>query len=293
MPATRSGAPLTARRRLGAELRTLRDRHGLTAEEVAGKLGCHFSKITRVELGQRGCGKSDFDALMEVYSVSGERQAELRDLLVRSTQRLPPWWRTYTDVISANYAEFLAFEAEALTCREHQIHFVPGLAQTAAYARAVTADGIAPLGPDQVDALVEVRMQRQERLAGDDAMRLEMLLMESALRLRVGGARVMVAQLSHLAELVEAENVTLQVVPWSAGARGASTGAFTLFSTDRDRSGDVAFTESAEATTVLRDDPLAVRRLGRLYENLSAVALSVEDSVAMVHRVRKEMMRDA
>ncbi|MFX4291497.1 helix-turn-helix domain-containing protein [Streptomyces bohaiensis] len=292
MPATRSGAPLTARRRLGAELRSLRDRHGLTAEEVAGRLGCHFSKITRVELGQRGCGKADFDALMEIYRAGGELREELRDLLVRSTQRLPPWWRTYSDVISANYAEFLAFEAEALSCREHQIHFIPGLAQTAAYARAVTADGIAPLGPDQVDALVEVRMRRQERLTGDDALRLDMLLMESALRLRVGGARVMAGQLTHLAELVETENVTLRVVPWSAGARGASTGAFTLFSAEGERVGDVAFTESAEATTVLRDDPLAVRRLGRLYDNLSTVALSVDDSLAMVHRVRKEMIQD-
>lgn len=145
------------------------------------------------------------------------------------------------------------------------------------------------LGPDQVDALVEVRLRRQQRLTEDEPLRLDAVVTEAALRLQVGGADVIRAQLRKIAALAQ-DNVQLRVIPLSAGARGVSTGAFTLFTTGDDTSAEVAFTESAENTTRLLDGPLALRRLGRLQRKLSDAALSSSDSLELAERIEKEMI---
>lgn len=292
MAVVASGSPLAARRKLGAELRILRDRQGLTAEEVGVHLSCHNSKVSRLELAKRACSKKDFEALMDLYEVDDTKRSELRELMIRGNQRVPPWWHKYNDVITATYEEFLSYEAEATSCREYQSLLIPGMAQTADYARAVTGRGVAALGPDQVDALVEVRLRRQERLTEKDPLRVELLILEAALRLQVGGPRVMEAQLEHLAEIWSLDNVLLRIIPFEAGENGASTGAFTLFATTSENDTDVAFVESAEATTSFRDDPLAVRRLSRLFRNLSEAALSAEDSVALIQRIKRELIKD-
>ncbi|MGO4748124.1 helix-turn-helix domain-containing protein [Streptomyces sp. 2MCAF27] len=287
MAVVSSGSPLTARRKLGTELRVLRDRLGLTTEEVASALNCHNSKVSRFELAKRSCTRRDFEALMELYEVDDEKRAELAELFTRGRQRIPPWWQAHADVISANYAEFLAYEAEAGRSREYQALLIPGLLQTEDYARAITSTGFAALGPDQVDSLVEVRMRRQQRLREDDPLVLEAVVTEAALRLQVGGAEVMREQLRHLAKVAELANVTFRVIPFTAGENGTATGAYTLFSDRDEDAADVAFIESAEATT-FRDDPLALRRLDRLFRNLSGAALTEDDTHKLIERVEKE-----
>ncbi|WP_411146426.1 helix-turn-helix domain-containing protein [Streptomyces sp. x-80] len=291
MAVVSSGSPLTARRKLGAELRILRDRAGLTTEEVGAHLNCHNSKVSRIELAKRMCTRKDFAGLMELYEVDDEKRAELTDLMTRAMQRIPPWWQAYADVISANYAEFLAYEAEASRCCEYQPLLIPGLLQTADYAHAVTGVSFTALGPDQVESLVEVRMRRQERLREGDPIVLEAVVTEAALHLRVGGTEVMRGQLRHLRQVAtDNDNVTFRVLPFEAGEKAASTGAFTLFGIGQDSATDVAFTESADNTTNFRDDPLALRRMSRLFQSLSAAALSEEDSAELVERIEKELV---
>lgn len=224
---------------------------------------------------------------MELYEVDGEKRAELTELMTRSMQRIPPWWQAYADVISANYAEFLAYEAEAVRCFEYQPLLIPGLLQTEDYARAITGPGFAVLGPGQVDSLTEVRVRRQDRLRDDAPVILDAVVTEAALRLQVGGRDVMRAQLRHLMEIAAQENVTFRVIPFEAGENGAGTGAFTLFSSGQENDADVAFMESAEATTI-RDDVLALRRLIRLFRNLSSAALPEHETVKLVDRIEKE-----
>lgn len=289
MAVVSSGSPLTARRKLGAELRILRDRVALTTEEVGAHLNCHNSKVSRFELAKRMCTRKDFAALMDLYEVDDEKRAELTELMTRAMQRIPPWWEAYADVISANYAEFLAYEAEATHCSEYQPLLIPGLLQTAEYAHAVTGVSFTALGPDQVESLVEVRMRRQVRLREEPPVTVNAVVTEAALRLQVGGPDVMRAQLRHLAELTSWRNVTLRVLPLTAGEKAASTGAFTLFGIGQDSVTDVAFTESADNTSNFRDDPLTQRRMSRLFRNLSTAALSEEDTQELVRRTEKEL----
>ncbi|WP_369206097.1 helix-turn-helix domain-containing protein [Streptomyces sp. PU-14G] len=288
MSVVQSGSPLSARRKLGQELRLLRDRVGMTTEDVGAHLNCHNSKISRLELGKRTCTERDFEALMDLFEVDREKYGELRELMVRGRQRVPPWWHAYNDVISANYAEFLAYESEAANCFEYQPILVPGLLQTAEYAQAVTGVSFTALGPDQVEGLVEVRMQRQVRLREDIPLRLQVVVTEAALRFNVGGDHVMRTQLRRLKEVAALDNVTFRVLPFSAGEKAATTGAFTLFSSGKDADVDAAFTESADNTTNFRDDRLALRQLSRLFRNLSSAALAEEASIEWVDRIEKE-----
>lgn len=289
MAVVASGSPLTARRKLGGELRLLRDRFGMTTEDVAAHLKCHATKVSRFELGKRSCSRNDFDALMELYEVDAEQRAELSELRVRGKQRVPPWWDAYNDVITVNYSEFIAYEAEAVRGAEYQPLLIPGLLQTRDYAHAVTQGGFATLGPDQVDSLVEVRMRRQQRLLEGDPLIFDGVITEAALRLQVGGPKVMKEQLQRLTEVVRLPHVSLRVIPFTAGAKGASTGAFFLFGMGQEGEGDLAFIESAENTAMMRESPISLRLLNRLFRNLSAAALSQEDSLDLVRRIEEEL----
>lgn len=289
MAVVSSGSPFTARRKLGNELRMLRDRAGLTASEVAGYIGCHNSKVSRIERAQRVCSRKDFTAMMELFEVDGEKYAELSELAKRAMQRIPPWWDAYADVISANYAEFLAYEAEATRCCEYQPLVIPGLLQTSAYAHAVNNVSFTALGPDQVESLVEVRMRRQERLSEDAPLALEAVVTEAALRLNVGGTATMREQLRHLRELAGQDNVTVRIIPFSAGENAASAGAFTLFGVGNDADIDVAFTESADFTMSYRDEPLTLRHLNRRFRRLSAAALAEDDGFELIERIEGEL----
>ncbi|GAA2664876.1 helix-turn-helix transcriptional regulator [Streptomyces lunalinharesii] len=290
MAVVSSGSPLAARRKLGDELRKLRDGLGMTAKDVGAHCNCHNSKISRIELAQRACSRKDFEAFMELYDVDEEKRAELAELMVLGLQRIPPWWQAYADVISANYAEFLAYESEAARCCEYQPLLIPGPLQTPEYAHAVTGVSFTALGPDQVEGLVEVRMRRQQRLREDVPVIFEAVVTEAALRLRVGGAAVMRGQLRHLVQMAGLDHVTLRVMPFEAGEKAAITGAFTLFGMQLGGEAEVAFTESADNTTNFRDDPLTLRRMNRLFRNLSAASLSEDDSVELVERIEEELV---
>ncbi|MFJ2111826.1 helix-turn-helix domain-containing protein [Streptomyces sp. NPDC087850] len=285
-----SVSPLTSRRKLGAALRKLRDQQGFTTEEVGAHLNCHNSKVSRIENGKRTCTKKDFEAFMDLFEVTEPMLSELRELMIKGRQQVPPWWYAYNDVISANYAEFLAYEAEAVHCFEFHPLVIPGSLQTADYARAVTGVGFTALGPDQVESLVEVRMRRQERLYEEGPLILDAVVTEAALRILVGGSEVMHGQLRHVREVSERDNIRFRVIPFQAGEKAVSAGAFTLFGSDGDGEADVGFTDSAESFLGYRDDPLTLKRLSRLFGNLSGTALSENDSRQLVQDIEKELI---
>ncbi|MCW2876960.1 MAG: hypothetical protein JWQ95_1060 [Sphaerisporangium sp.] len=289
MASAMTGSPLTARRKLGAELRVLRDHAGLTAEEVGAHIGCHGSKVSRVETGKRTCTANDFRGLMELYGINGQRRSELEELFKRGRRKAPPWWHAYGDVISANYAEFLAYELEASHCLEYQTVFLPGHLQTEAYARAVTSVGFAALGPDQVDSLVEVRIARQRRLHEEEPLLFDGVVTQAALEFRVGGLATQRAQLGHLLDVSELPNVSIRVIPYESGENGTYTGAFNIFKFPVEDDSDVAFAETVVGS-VFMDDARDLRRLNRLFRNLSEVALNADESLELIERIKRNVV---
>lgn len=223
--------PAVRRRKLGAELRALRTGAALTSEEAAGLVGWHQSKVSRIETGTSGAKPSDVRLLLDAYDV---QDRDLRELLLALAESADPgrhhWWNAYRAVLPPAYQDFISLESQAASMRTLETCVVPGLLQTRAYARAVTRAAAGNLTQSRLDALVEVRLARQDVLRGDPPLRLSAVLDEAVLRRRVGGPEVMRGQLRRLAEAARLPQVRLQVLPFAAGAHVGVTGPFVIFS---------------------------------------------------------------
>ncbi|AJE39541.1 helix-turn-helix domain-containing protein [Streptomyces nodosus] len=224
--------PAVRRRRLGAELRALRARAGLTSGQAAVLVGWHQSKVSRIETGASGVKPADVGLLLDAYEV---QDSELRDLLLvlagsEDGGGRQNWWHAYRGVLPPAYRDFISLESQASGIRTVETSVVPGLLQTPAYARAVTRAAVGTLEDAALDTLVEVRLARQDVLRADPPLRLNAVLDEAVLRREVGGPEVMAHQLRRILEAARLPQVRLQVLPFSAGAHIGLTGPFVIFS---------------------------------------------------------------
>ncbi|WP_433889862.1 helix-turn-helix domain-containing protein [Streptomyces sp. CA-111067] len=222
--------PTVRRRRLGSELRRLREAVPKSLDDAADVLECSRSKISRIELGQLGISVRDTRDLLDDYGV--EDQA-LRDYLLGLARdgKQRGWWDAYGQIIAPAYANYLGLEADAEYLRTFQSILIPGLLQTEAYSRAVIRANPALVRDDVIDTLQKVRAERQTILTrADKPARFWAIIGEAALRTPIGGAEVMRAQLDSLTEAVQRPNVTLQVLPYAVGAHAGLSGPFVIFS---------------------------------------------------------------
>ncbi|MFJ9589162.1 helix-turn-helix domain-containing protein [Streptomyces acidicola] len=224
--------PAVRRRKLGAELRDLRTRVGLTSIEAARLVGWHQSKVSRIETGSSGVKPADVRRLLDAYEV---RDREFRELLLilaggEDGGGRQNWWHAYRGVLPAAYRDFISLESQASGIRTLETSVVPGLLQTPEYARAVTRAAVEGVPDDKLDALVEVRIARQDVLRADTPLKLNALLDEAVLRREIGGPEVMARQLRQLREAALLPQVRLQVLPFTAGAHVGVTGPFVIFS---------------------------------------------------------------
>ncbi|MFK0222814.1 helix-turn-helix domain-containing protein [Streptomyces vinaceus] len=233
--------PAVRRRKLGEELRALRDRTGLTSGEAAQIAGWHQSKISRIETGRSGVKPEDIRLLLDVYAkvVSPEQRALLEALSASAAGPGPgageagrgrQWWHDYRGLLPQEYRDFISLEASARSARTVELSVVPGLLQTPEYARAVTRAALGGLPEPKVDALVDVRLARQSVLRAAPPLELSAVLDEAVLRRQIGGPGVMAAQLRHLVQVARLPQVSLQVLPFSVGGHLGLTGPFVIFS---------------------------------------------------------------
>ncbi|OIV36935.1 hypothetical protein BIV57_13620 [Mangrovactinospora gilvigrisea] len=269
------------RRRVAAELKRLREESGLTLDEVADYLGCHNSKISRLENARRDTTAQDLRRLLDLYGVTGPLRHELEGYARIGRPRASNWWTVYNDVLSASYAEYIALEAEARRVTEYQSLIVPGLLQTRAYATAMLSAPHIGLSVDQLESLIDVRMARQEVFGRDAPPESVAVLGEAALRLAVGGPEVMRDQLEHLLGAAELPSTTVRVLPFDAGERAAFTGGFTFFEFPEEDDPCIAFVDGV-AGNVVHETDRDVRRMRRTVESILAAALPPEDSTALI-----------
>jgi len=269
-------SPTVRRRRLGIELRRLRDDAGLTIEQVAGALECSDSKISRIETGQVGATPRDVRDMLQLYGVDGQR----RDALLQSAReaRQRDWWQAYSDTL---IVPLVGMEAAASSIRVYETLLVPGLFQTRQYAGTVIRTVRPDLRPEEVERWVEFRMARQSLLARDLPPALSAVLDEALLRRPVGGPAAMGEQLHHLARVAALPTVTLQVLPFAAGHHAGMSGAFTIFSFPEPDDPDVVYLEHTKSDLYLESEE-EVRRYASAFDQLRAMALPPDDSVALV-----------
>ncbi|MEV5910785.1 transcriptional regulator [Streptomyces sp. WAC 01325] len=275
--------PAVRRRKLGAELRALRTGAGLTSGEAARLAGWHQSKVSRIETGASGVKPADVRLLLDVYGVE---DAQLRDLLVVLAGSdegggRHHWWHAYRGVLPPTYRDFISLESQARAMRTLETSVVPGLLQTPEYARAVTRAAVGGLDgdtDDRLDALVAVRLARQDVLRADPPLKLSAVLDEAVLRREIGGPEVMARQLSRLMEAARLPQVRLQVLPFRAGEHVGITGPFVIFSFSSTSDLDVVVLDHLTSSLYLeRKEDL--QAYTEAFNTLRIHALSPEESL--------------
>ncbi|GGY31597.1 helix-turn-helix domain-containing protein [Streptomyces djakartensis] len=275
--------PAVRRRKLGAELRTLRTSAGLTSGEAARLVGWHQSKVSRIETGTSGAKPADVRSLLDAYGVADSQLRELLMVLAGSDDGggRHHWWHAYRGVLPPTYRDFISLESQASAMRTLETTVVPGLLQTPEYARAVTQAAVEGLSEERLDTLVEVRLARQDVLRADPPLQLSAVLDEAVLRREVGGPGVMARQLERLVEAARLPQVRLQVLPFAAGAHIGVTGPFVIFSFSSASDLDVVVLDHLTSSLYLeRKEDLRVYT--EAFNALQIHALSPEDSLDFI-----------
>ncbi|MFE0042408.1 helix-turn-helix domain-containing protein [Streptomyces albireticuli] len=276
--------PSVRRRRLAALLVRLREDAGKTPEEAAERIGCHRSKISRIENARLGLSLGELRDLLTFYGVDDPSYVdEVSNLARRGTDR---GWVQRLGVALPSYADYIDYEQTANYVRSYQPMLIAGLLQTAEYARELFRASPVRMPPHRVDELVTVRMQRQKVLTGESAPQVCVIEGEGALRGHVGGAKVMRAQLEHLQAM--GELVELQVLPLGAGAHAGVMGSFVLFSFPTPAFSDVVCVEHRTGTLYM-ETPEETDVYTLTFDSLRSAALSPSASLDLITRIKQEL----
>jgi transcriptional regulator with XRE-family HTH domain len=279
--------PTVLRILLGSQLRMLREVKGITREEAGYAIRASGSKISRMELGRVSFKERDVTDLLQLYGVDEDETATLVALAVQANT--PGWWHKYGDVLPDWFQVYVGLEEAASLIRLYEVQFVPGLLQTADYARAVVRLGQPGAAPEEIERRISLRMGRQELLTKPAGPRLWAIVDEAALRRPIGGKEVMRAQLEQLILATEEPQVTLQVMPFRSGGHAAEAGAFTIMRFPEPDLPDVVYLEQLTSALYLdkRDD---VEKYTEVMERLSVESESPERSVDILSGMLEEVM---
>ncbi|WP_249124314.1 helix-turn-helix domain-containing protein [Saccharopolyspora erythraea] len=274
-------SPTVHRRRLGAELRKMRDGAGRTHREVAAHLDCSQGKISQIELGRVPVRTSDVRLMAEFYGATDEQVAALVDLAQDSKQR--GWWQQYpTTAQRPGFETYLGLETAAKAVSCYGADPIPELLHTADYGRAVF--GLSEPSAAELDERMTVSHTRQQRLLGDQPLELWAVLDEAALRRAVGGPAVMRQQLEHLVLMGYRRNVTIQVLPFAAGGHPLMGDRISVFSFPDDADPQVVHVGDTANSRFL-DKPADTRGYLAAFEHVCKAALNPKDSSAFISAI--------
>ncbi|MEU6096701.1 helix-turn-helix transcriptional regulator [Streptomyces sp. NPDC047079] len=279
--------PTVRRRRLGQELRRLRELKGMTAEEVAERLLVSQSKISRLENGRRSISQRDVRDLCGVYEVEDQRVVDSLMEMARDS-RQQGWWHAFGDI---PYSVYIGLETDAESLRVYEPQVITGLLQTRSYAEALIQGALPETSATDIEKRVQVRMRRQERIAAEhNPLRLWVVLDEAALRRVVGDNHVMIEQLEHLGEMSQLPHVTVQVLPFGAGAHPGLNGQYAILEFADAADSSVVYLEGVTSDLYL-EKAHDVQKYAVMYEHLRAQALSVEESRRFIADAAKDYAR--
>jgi transcriptional regulator with XRE-family HTH domain len=282
VPEVRS--PTVRRRELGALLRKLRTEKGLTVEQAAEQLMFSMSKLSRMETGHGVASPRDIRDVCSLYEVTDEAERK-RMLKLAAEGKQAGWWQSY----DLPYSTYVGLEAEATAISDFQSSVVPGLLQTADYARAGHEGAMPRLSSEEIERRIEAKLTRQALLGQDDPPDFSAVLDEAVLHRMVGGPAVMSAQLGRLIEATNRPKVTIQVIPFTLGAHPGVESNFNILEMPSPTPG-VVFVEGLVGSIYLeRSEELT--RYRQIFERLQAIALSPKDTIALIAEIRAQLTK--
>ncbi|MFI7275129.1 helix-turn-helix domain-containing protein [Streptomyces sp. NPDC049879] len=285
MAEARSG-PTVGQIVLGLRLRDLRENAGCTFADAAEALSVNTTTVRRMEKAEVGLKPLYVKALLERYAAPPEEAAAFLRLVEEANR--PGWWHRFRDVLPDWFSLYVSLEGEASLIRAYEPHCVPGLLQTPDYARVLFRTGFPGAAEEEIERRVALRMERQELLSRPRAPLLWAVVEEHVLRRRVGPPSVMRAQIDRLIEATALPNVTLQIMPFSAGPHPGMFGPFQLFRFEIPELPDIIYAESLTGAVYLDERPDTVAYL-EVLDRMGAQAAPVQDTGSILGDIRKEL----
>ncbi|MFI1579813.1 helix-turn-helix domain-containing protein [Embleya sp. NPDC020630] len=280
----KTSSPVVRRRRLGLELRAIRESVGLKGEEAAKRLTWSNSKLSRIETGRTTPTAADVTKLLDLYDVTDTARREELAVLTREARK-KGWWQLYSEV---PYSTYIGLEAEAAQMHTYQ-HVIPGLFQTEHYAKAINRATTIGLTEEMLEQRLEVRLTRQQILTRPAPLEVRAVLDEAAIRREVGGRDVMREQLRRLLDVADLENVIMQVIPFSAGAHfGTLVGPFVILSYSHPSDPDIVYVEGNTGDPY-PDRTGEVEHYRVMFDHLRAATLSVAKTQDLIRKLSREL----
>jgi transcriptional regulator with XRE-family HTH domain len=291
MNETRPGGPTVLRMILGRQLQALREKAGMSYEQAAEVIYTSSATVRRMERAEGALKPLNVKSLLMAYGITDIREIDAFLALARDATK-PGWWHSYDDVLPSWFRTLIGLEEAASLIRGYDPHSVPGLLQTPDYARASVATGFPDAAGDEVQRRVDLRLARQNILSRPDPPKLWLVIDEAVLRRAAAatGPAVMRAQLDALAEAAGRPNITLQVLPYSAGFHPAMYGPFRIFRFDLDghEQPDIVYSESMTSAWYI-DKPDEAAAYIQALDRVSAQAAPGADTVTTLRQIRKEL----
>ncbi|WP_406212722.1 helix-turn-helix domain-containing protein [Streptomyces canus] len=279
-----TSAPTVLRMILGRRLQERRQGAGASLEDAARALRVTSLTIRRLEKAEVALKPLYVEKLLETY---GADQQEIEEFVVLAERANEPgWWHTYRNVLPNWFSAYVSLEAGARTLRTYEPHYVTGLLQTHAYARGVLRGGFPNEADEDLGRRVDLRLRRQSLLERPDAPTLWVVMEEAVLHRVVGGPEVMREQIERLLEVSELEHVSVDVVPFTAGAHVGACAPFTYFRFEEPELPDIVYTEVLSGAMYL--DQRADVSAHLEAHNRMSLLTSDTDSKALLNRMRKE-----
>ncbi|MEU4875723.1 helix-turn-helix transcriptional regulator [Streptomyces sp. NPDC021608] len=277
-------APTVLRMILGRRLQERRQNAGVSLEDAARALHVKPLTIRRLEKAEVGLRPLYVEILLDAYGAGRREIEEFVALAERANE--PGWWHPYRDVLPSWFSGYVSLETGARTLRTYEPHYVTGLLQTPRYARGVLGGGFPNDRDEDLRRRVDLRLRRQSLLERDDAPTLWTVLEEAVLHRMVGGPEVMREQIDRLLEVSELEHVSVDIVPFTAGAHVGACAPFTYFRFEEPELPDIVYTEILSGAVYLDQRSDVAAHLEA--HNRMSLLTSDTDSRALLNRMRKE-----
>jgi transcriptional regulator with XRE-family HTH domain len=275
-------------REVGIRLRQQRNQLGLTVEDVARRLLCSAAKISRIETGTRPASLRDVRDLCGIYGLDDTESMELMELAREARQ--PGWWAQYSDL---NLTTYIGLEDEAVSITAFSMYSVPGLMQTRHYANALVSIFEAKTDPQNANLRIEALHKRQQLFDRQTPPRYRAYLDEAVLHRQVGGRAIMAEQLKRILELAYAGQITVQIIPFDAGAHGSVDSNFELFEFGNGTLTPVVFVQGL-VSNLYQERTAEIERYRDAADHIRDIAVNPRESLLRINsRLKKFEQTDS
>ncbi|MCP3819962.1 helix-turn-helix transcriptional regulator [Streptomyces sp. A3M-1-3] len=278
-------APTARRLRLGAELRKLRERAGITAAEAARTLGTTQAQISNIEANRFGVSAERVRTLASIYSCPD--QSLIDALAAMAADRTRGWWEEYREILPTGLLDLAELEHHAVTLRTAYTAHMPGLLQSSDHAREIIQSAVPPLSPPEVEHRLSHRIKRQTVLYRDGPTPFHTIVHEAALRMKFGGPAVARRQLQHLLDMSEHDHITIQVISFDAGTYPGS-GQSVCYAEGPVPQLDTVQLDQSHGSALL-DAEHQLSKYRTLLDRLEATALRPAKSRDFIHTIARHL----